>query len=86
MEEAASQPSPTGRLLKDSDGRTAREESMEKVSSTFKKMHGLQKSYNIHMRGRMGKFRSPVWKTSLAVVHGASVYQARLFTWALRSR
>ena len=59
---------------------------MEKVSSTFKKMHGVQKSYNIHMRGRMGKFWRPVWKTSLAVVHGASVYQARLFTWALRSR
>lgn len=58
---------PNGRLLKDSDGRTAREESMEKVSSTFKKMHGLQKSYNILMRGRMGKFRSPVWKTSLAL-------------------
>ena len=57
---------------------------MEKMSSAFKKIHGLQKSYHIHMRGRMGKFRSPVWKTTLAVVHGASVYQARLFTWALR--
>ena len=93
MQKAASQPSPVDRLLKDSDGkkkysdgRTAREESMEKLSSTFKKMHGLQKSYNIHMKGRMGKFRIPVWKTSLALVPGASVYQPRLFTWALGGR
>lgn len=74
-----------GKKKKDSDGRTAREESMAKVSSTFKKMYGLQKSYNIHMKGRMGKSRSPVWKTSLALVPGASVYQPRLFTWALGS-
>lgn len=53
---------------------------MGKVSSTFKKMHGLRKSCNIDLRGRMGEFRrSPVQKSSLALVLRAPVDQARLF-------
>lgn len=69
-----------GRLFKDSDGRTAGWESMGKVSSTFRKMHGLRKSCNIDLRGRMGEFRrSPVQKSSLALVLRAPVDQARLF-------